>query len=301
MSAATAQVDGDTEPTAIGTVHLDIVNLERSVAWWRDVVGLRVLRDEADGVTLGVDDGPFVVLHPGAKSAASPRYTGLYHLAIYVPDEPALAHVLARLIELRAWFSATDHAGAKSLYVTDPDGIGLEIALETPERVRSVSWPETERTPIVIGADGQRMGALEPLELEPILAAVPDADPSEPIAPQTRVGHVHLAVASLEDMYSFYRDTLGFAPINYVPVVGYGDLGRSGNLNHLVAVNTWHTAGAPQQPPGMAGMRHFTVQFASQETLRRVVDKLEDVSENGTNYLTRDPAGNAIALAASRL
>lgn len=294
----TREQPSDTEPTAIGVVELDVVDLDRSVEWWSELVGLRVQSADSHSASLGANGTPLVVLRSGASISVRSGYAGLYHLAIYLPDEPALAHLLARLIARRERFSATDHLVAKSLYVMDPDGIGLELTIETPERVRSVSWPESERTPKVIDAEGRLRTGLEPLDLEAMLAVVPDADPSAPIAPGTTMGHVHLAVSDLADAYTFYRDRLAFAPINYAPLAGYGDLGRRDSLNHLIAVNTWRTAGAPPHPAGMAGMSRFTVCYASHERLREVAAKLEQVEEDSGVFLSRDPVGNTVALAA---
>ena len=220
-------------------------------------------------------------------------------MAISLPDEPALAHVLARLSALNAPFSGVDHIIAKSVYLSDPDGIGLELALETPERVAYVNWPETERAPEIIDAEGHSRESLGPLDLDAIQAVAPDAELSEAIAPGTRVGHVHLAVAELEPAYRFYHDTLDFARINYVPVIGYGDLGKSGTLLHQVALNTWQTAGAPPGPVGMAGMRRFAVRYGSQTGLSEAVERLEGFVRDGDGYLTHDPAGNEVELAAA--
>ncbi|MGO8904796.1 MAG: VOC family protein [Solirubrobacteraceae bacterium] len=289
----------DLEPIGIGTIHLDVLDIERSVSWWHDLVGLRVLGEGREAVALGVDGDPLIVLRPGATEAARRGYTGLYHMAINLPDEHALAQVLARVLAAEAPFSGVDHIVAKSLYVTDPNGIGLELALETPQRVRSVNWPETERAPEIIDVEGRRRESLGELDLNPLLAVVSEVDLSEPVASGATVGHVHLAVAELEPAFRFYRDVLGFARINYVPVIGYGDLGNTGTLLHKVALNTWQTAGATPRPAGMAGMTRFTVLYGSQEPLSHAIMRLDEARDEASADLTHDPAGNVIALSAS--
>ncbi len=290
----------DLEPAGIGTVHLDVVDMERSVGWWRDLVGLRVVAEGREAVALGIDGNPLIVLRPGATEPARRGYTGLYHIALNLPTEAALANTLARLLAADIQVSGIDHIVARSLYVADPNGIGLELALQTPDRVRSVSWHETEDSPEIIDVDGHRRESLGALDLNALLGAVTDADLSHPIASGTAVGHVHLAVAGLEPSFRFYRDVLGFARINYVPVIGYGDLGNTGILLHKVALNTWQTAGAPPRPPGMAGMARFTLLYGSDEALSRATGEQRVLPGASATHAVQDPAGNVIVLSLAR-
>ena len=286
------------EFVSFGPVHLSAVDVDRSAAWWHDLIGLQPTDGRDGSVELGVGDGPLVVLHPGATSPVRRGYSGLYHLAIYPPNEPELARVLARVLQSPQRLGATDHAVAKSIYVNDPDGIGLEIAVETPERVRSVRWPETATEPEIIGADGRRLGGVEPLDVEQLLQELPDKDISRPLPPGTKVGHLNLHVPDLAAAYSFYRDRLGFLQSNYAPLVGFGDLGAGIPLTHRIAVNTWQGEGAPPPPRGTAGMDHFTIRFDTAERLQEVLSRLDDAEQRADGHLTRDPAGNAIVLTA---
>lgn len=253
----------DTEFITFGPVHLDVVDRDRSVAWWRDVVGLRLIADQGDFVELGVDGEPLIALRASASSPVRRGYSGLYHLAINLPDEPAFAQTLARLLGTRVPLSTTDHVVAKSIYLGDPNGIGLELTVETPERVRSIHWPSTEPHPEIIDADGRSRQGLEPLDHEQALAKLPDGQLPQSLPTGAKVGHVHLKVADLKVAYSFHRDRLGFLPSNWVPVIGYGDLGTGDFRVHRIAVNTWQGAGAPPRPREVAGMDHFTLRFDS--------------------------------------
>ena len=79
-----------------GAVHLDVTDRERALAFWRDLVGLQMLRDDGDVVVLGVPGRPLVVLHPGATSPLPRHTSGLYHLAIHVPTMEDFARELGR-------------------------------------------------------------------------------------------------------------------------------------------------------------------------------------------------------------
>ena len=284
------------EFVTFGPVHLDVVDKDRSVGWWRDLVGLAVLADRGDLVELGVDGKPLVVLRAGAKWPVQRGYSGLYHLALDLPDEATFAQTLARLLASGARLSTIDHVVAKSIYLGDPNGIGLELTVELPERVRSIDWPSTASEPDIIDAEGRHRQGLEPLDHEQVLARLPDGPLPRSLPPETRVGHLHLAVSDLDASYSFYRDGLRFIPSNYVPVIGYGDLGTGDFRIHRIALNTWQGAGVPPRPNGMAGMDHFTLRLASPHVLNELLRRLDDGGQIDGGYLVRDPDGNAIVL-----
>jgi len=283
----------------VGPAYLDIVDRERSVPWWRDLVGLHVVGEDGDTVAMGVDGEPLLFLRERATRPVRRGYSGLYHVAVHLPDELALARFLARLLAARVPFSPTDHLVAKSLYLSDPDGLGLEVTLDTPERVKVARWAEDGREPELIDADGQRRSGLDPLDLEAILDTLPDDDVWQPVPTGTRLGHVQMSVPDFEEAYSFYRDRLGLLQANHVRSIGWGDLGGGGPLTHLVALNQWQGAGAPPRPPEMAGMDRFVLRYASQDRLDAALGKVDDTTERDGGWLVRDPAGNSIILTAA--
>ena len=296
MLESAQSTEAETEFVTFGPVHLDIVDKDRSVAWWRDVVGLELIGEDGDAAELGIDGDALVVLRATASTHAHRGYSGLYHLAINLPDEVAFAQTLARLISIRARLGATDHVVAKSIYLADPDGIGLELTVELPERVKSISWPPTEQHPEIVDAEGRSRQGLEDLDVDAVLAKLPGGDLPRALPRGTRVGHVHLKVADLDASFAFYRDRLGLIPNNYVPVIGYADLGTGDFRLHRVAVNTWTGVGLPPRPPEMAGMRHYTMRADSMHRLQEMVVGLEDPEQVEFGFLARDPAGNAFKL-----
>jgi catechol 2,3-dioxygenase len=286
----------DSELITFGPVHLEIRDPDRSVKFWRDIAGLALL-DASDGVvSLGVDSAPLIVLHQSATRPVQPGYSGLYHLAIHLPNEPEFARVLARLSALGLRFGTTDHIIAKSIYLSDPDGIGLEIAFETPERVRSYRWDKGSAGPLVIDSEGRRRQGVETLDVAQVLAVLPTGDLMRPLPPGTSVGHLHLHVKNLETSYEFYRDKIGLIPNLYAPWSGYGDLGADGRVAHRIALNTWQGAGHPSRPAGVAGMLSFTMRFASPDLLRGAVDRIGSAQPRGREYVTQDPDGNALVM-----
>ncbi|MGZ4247881.1 MAG: hypothetical protein ACXVUE_06180 [Solirubrobacteraceae bacterium] len=194
--------------------------------------------------------------------------------------------------------STSRYVVAKSIYLADPDGIGLELTVELVERVKSIRWAPNEEHPEIIDAQGRQRDGLEALDIQAVLAKLPAGELPQSLPSGTRVGHVHLKVPDLEPAFAFYRDRIGLRPNNYVPVIGYADLGTADSRVHRVAVNTWTGVGLPPRPPEMAGMDRYTLRFASQARLNETLNTLDDVELTDGSYVARDPAGNTIALQA---
>ena len=284
------------EMITFGPVHLDVQDFKRSLSFWRDLVGIDPI-ETTDGIaTLGAADAPLVVLHASATQPAQRGCSGLYHFAINLPSEPELARMIARVRASGHRFGATDHIVAKSIYLNDSDGIGLEITFETPDRVRSFQWKEGERSPLVMDAEGRRREGVEPLDVDEVLALLPGGDIMRPLPSGTIVGHVQFQVRNLEASYAFYRDKIGLIPSMYAPWARYGDLGAGGRVAHRIALNMWHGVDAPPQPAGAAGLRSFTMRFASQGHLREAAARIGNAETRGHECVARDPDGNALVM-----
>jgi catechol 2,3-dioxygenase len=274
--------------TSVGPVRLTVADLDRVRAFYETAIGLREVGEPRDAVVrLGAEPGvPLVELagRPGAPPRA-PRRTGLYHLALLVPDRPELARALRRVIDAGQTFEgASDHLVSEALYLSDPEGNGIEIYRDRPRE----EWRHV---------DGELQMATLALDVRSLVAELPEGhDPG--MVPGTRMGHVHLQVADLDAAERFYHGVLGFD----VTVRGYpGALFVSaGGYHHHVGLNTWAGAGAPAPPPGVRGLDRFTVDLAGREELERVAQRVRDagvgLEATGEGLLTADPSGNRILL-----
>ena len=293
-STATPAAASSTDFVAFGAVHLDVTDAAQSLAFWRDRVGLQLREQDRDALHLGTDEETLLVLHPDATSPARRGHAGLYHLAIHLPNEGEFARVLARLFDRRTFMSPTDHVFSKAIYLDDPDGLGLEFTLETPERLRSVRM--TPSGPEVIDSDGQRRSGRDPLDVREVLSHLPDRDFDRPLPAGTRIGHMHLHVGDIDANRRFYGDDLGFILANDF---GSGvDFHANGRFKHRMAINTWQGVGATQPPAGTAGLRHFTIRYDSPDRLQAALKRVSDAQPHADGHLVRDPAGNAMVLAA---
>jgi catechol 2,3-dioxygenase len=288
------------ETLAHGAVHLDVTDLPRALSFWRDLLGLTDL-GEADGVArLGAGGRELIVLHEGAERGPQRGHSGLYHVALHLPDEREFARVIARLGAARWPQAPTDHIFSKASYLDDPDGIGLELTLETVDRVSEMEVRGAEFR--IIDSDGRPRRPVEPLDTEEVFSHLSGEDDLDvPLPDATKVGHVHLHVGDLEAAHAFYRDQLGFTEHTFL-LLGMADLQTGGTFPHRLALNVWQGAGAPQPPAGTAGLRHFTIVARDAEGLAAITARLEaagvELEADGDVLFARDPAGNRFELAA---
>ena len=283
---------------AYGGVHLDVIEAEKSLAFWHDLVGLAELARSREAIHLGIDDAELIVLHPGALHAPVRGHSGLYHVAIHLPSEGEFARVLARIAAAGVPQAPTDHIFSKATYLADPDGIQLEFTLETPERAGEVAVGPASVT--IRDRDGRLRGMTEPLDVREVLSHLPDRDLDRPLPTGTTVGHLHLHVADLDATRRFYTDVVGFAEHTFVPGIGFADLSAGGSFPHRFAFNTWQGEGAPQPPPGAAGMRFFEllVEPGALAPMReRLARETRPYELEGETLVTRDPSGNELHIA----
>ncbi|MFN8188729.1 MAG: VOC family protein [Gaiellales bacterium] len=302
-ASATDSTPGDAldpESVTYGAVHLDIVDPERSLAFWRDLLGLEQLERSDEEIRLGAGGRELIVLRPGAVRGTLRGHAGIYHVAIHLPDAGEFARMIMRLATARAPQSPTDHVFSKATYLSDPDGIGLELTLETPERFAGF---EIEPARIVIrDSDGRARGGTEPLDVDEALSHLGDRDIERPLPAGTKVGHVHLHVGDLTEAWSFYRDMIGFREHMYMPEIGMADLSAGGRFPHRLAINVWQGPGVVQPPPGTAGLHRVELVVPTAAALEGIRAGLEARSlafeTDAAGLTTRDPAGNPLRVIA---
>ncbi|MDH4063920.1 MAG: VOC family protein [Acidobacteriota bacterium] len=250
----------------IGEVTLAVANLDRSLAFYTDVVGLVILWQDSGVAALGAAEGrpSLVRLQEQVGAVARPRgSSGLYHIAIRVPSRAALGRSLRRLAE-RRWplTGASDHLVSEALYLDDPDGLGLEVYRDRPREHWRVS-------------DGEVEMATEPLDLDSVAAERGAGGAWSGVEPETNIGHVHLHVPDLGSAEALYCGALGFTPtLRRYPGALFV---AAGGYHHHVGLNVWAGPGAPPPPPAAVGLRAFTVEAKTLDS-RTVVDAATEVA-----------------------
>src|SRR5256885_14861250 len=117
--------------------------------------------------------------------------------------------------------------------------------------------------------DGRPRSGRDPIDLEELFSHLLEDDRlDQPMPAGTKMGHIHLHVADVEDALRFYHDLVGFDVMGHVPGVGFVS---AGGEHHPVGLNTGAGGGAPPPPPGSAGLRRYTDEPAATGGLHEVV------------------------------
>lgn len=270
----------------LGRVRLQVSDLARSLAFYTDVLGLRILGEDTTTALLGAADGtPLVELHavPGTRPVPPRGRLGLFHFAILLPTREALGRFVAHLSSIGARAGASDHLVSEALYLSDPDGLGIEVYCDRPR----TSWQHEA---------GQLAMATEPLDLRSLVRAAGNAAWTGMPA-GTVMGHLHLHVGDIAEASRFYHDALGLDRM----VWGYpGALFlAAGGYHHHLGVNTW-AQGAPAAGPNDARLLSWEMRLPSagdiEATLANVEGAGHIVERDAEGGVVRDPWGTALRL-----
>ncbi len=297
-SLVNATNNADSAPTdpnefvSYGAIHLNNTNLEKATHFWTQVVGMKLLKSSAEIAEFGTENKTLVVVHQTAKNRFQKGYSGLYHFAIHAPNEGEFARMLNRLIENNYPFSPVDHTMSKSIYIDDPDGINVEFTLETPERFKRLI-PQGGLK--IEDSEGNIRSASGYLDINEVLNKLVDRDLNKLISNDTYMGHIHLYATNVQDSNAFYKQ-LGFIQFNNLPQYQYADLGAGGDYQHRVAMNSWHGINRPLAPAENAGMRHFQLNYKSNEKLKNALENISGYEKKGGEYWLIDPTGNKVVL-----
>ena len=275
------------EATHLGRVKLQVTSLERSLDFYSRIIGLRTLESTANRTALGaqLDSAPLVELleRPGAAPVPHQGRLGLYHFALRLPSRAALARFTRHAADVGARMGMADHLVSEAVYLSDPDGHGIEIYADRPRS----QWQRRGRQ-LVMGT--------EPLNVADLLAQIGDG-PFEGLPAGTVVGHVHLHVGDLGKAGAFYHDALGFDKI----VWDYpGALFLSaGGYHHHLGVNTWASE-APRAGPDDARLIAWTVIVPEPGAADRAADSIKAaghaISGQSGHWLVEDPWGTAVEI-----
>ncbi len=273
--------------THLGTVDLTIADLARSVEFYKNVIGLEVIERDEQHALMGVGGTPLLKLHELKGATRQPRRsTGLYHVAILLPSREDLGRWLLHMERTKYPVQGfADHLVSEAVYLSDPDGNGLEVYRDRPRS----EWQWDGKTVKM---------ASDPIDLEGVVASVPDPGVAWAGAPVgTTIGHIHLRVGDIPLTEAFYHRILGF---DIVAVWSSALFMSAGGYHHHLGANTWQSAGAPHPPEDSVGLRRFTIMLPNIETQNQIVQRLESAAlpfeRAETTVFVDDPWGIHISL-----
>lgn len=278
----------------IGYVHLRVRDLERSLAFYLDVLGFRLVSGGGSTATLSATGrGPGLLVLTEKKDAPSrpPRSTGLYHVAIRVPTRRSLALAIRHLNDSNWRIDGfADHDVSEAVYLADPDGNGLEIYADRPSAV----WPFR---------NGQVEMITVPIDLDSVMAELSDWPGDwEGLDPASTIGHVHLRVSSLEQAEAFYHGVLGL-DVTQRSILGALFM-SAGGYHHHVGVNVWSSDGGPRSPADAIGLISYSLLLPDAPSLEALAERLQAAgaparSDDGGRIRTADADGTFIELVVS--
>ncbi|RBP05512.1 VOC family protein [Rossellomorea aquimaris] len=272
--------------TFVGEVNIKVENLERSLSFYQEVIGFKVMEQTENRATLTADGiHPLLSLEqPENVLPKQPGTTGLYHFALLLPNRADLGKIVEHFIKLNIQLGSSDHLVSEALYLSDPDGNGIEIYRDRP----SSEW--------TWNGDQVKM-AVDPIDAKGILAEAM-GQPWEGLPAGTVMGHIHLHVSDLKSTEEFYGKGLGF---DVVSRFGSQALFIStGGYHHHIGLNTWNGVGAPRPAENSVGLNSFTLHFPTEEKRTTIIRQLQSIGatirEQNGKILTDDPSGNRIYL-----
>jgi catechol 2,3-dioxygenase len=277
------------DKTHVGGVHLLVSDLPRSRAFYEEVLGLRSLLVEAEQATFGShgDDGTLVTLHTrrGVTSARRGAF-GLYHFAILLPDRAALGRFAAHLSTLGVRVGMADHLVSEALYLSDPDGLGIEVYADRPQD----TWPHHDR---------QLAMTTDRLDLQDLIAAAGGVA-WDGTSAGTTMGHVHLHVGSLAEAEAFYHRGLGLDKTVWTYP---GALFLSaGGYHHHLGTNTWSPG--PASSANQAQLLEWELIVPSDEEVAAAGRSLQGagyvVEQTAEGVIAPDPWGTRVRILEER-
>ncbi|MED4582354.1 VOC family protein [Brevibacillus choshinensis] len=277
--------------THIGLVTLKVSSLQKSLAFYRDVVGLQILQEQQSYADLTADGvQPLVRLVEVPEAVVLPRRAaaGLYHFALLLPDRHSLGLSLRHLIESGIHIGHSDHLVSEALYITDPDNNGIEIYAD---RAREL-WQRDEHGEYIMG--------LDPIDKEGLLAEVGSTEWNG-LPPETIIGHIHLHVSNLAKSRDFYTEVLGFDSTAHMDQSAW--FVSAGGYHHHIGMNTWAGVGTPLAPPKAAGLAHYAIVLPNEQDVQFIRERLSAANipfqTAAKQLIVHDPSGIEIHLQAA--
>ena len=286
-SQAGTHLSGNRLPasTHVGRVRLAVSNLARSVAFYRDVIGLALLSQTGQLAQLGAHGSGYALLEleeiPGVQPIAERSRLGLYHTAFLLPTREDLSSFVRHLWKLGVLFGAGDHGVSEALYLVDPDGLEVEVYADRPR----AQWQY---------ANGRLRMGTQAVRFE-TLPKVEDSWKGAPAG--TTVGHMHFYVGDLQTAAEFYCAGLGLDVTVRIPSALFTS---AGGYHHHVGLNVW-AAGSPVASEQDARLLSWQLVLPDAREIDHVVDRLRalgyvETQDAGGERAFTDASGITVAL-----
>jgi catechol 2,3-dioxygenase len=278
--------------TRIGYVSLNVSHIDRSLDFYEKVLGFKkVARPSGERALLTMDGHPsYIVELLQAKEAAAgykasmseTRRAGLYHYAILLPERKYLADMLQNLSKRRSeirFDGLADHLVSESIYIRDPDNIGIEIYCDRP----SLQW-EWDGTQVRMETDR--------LDTEDLLRESTSSG-WKVMPAKTVIGHVHLHVRNLAKAMKFYRKILG---LNFTAAYPGAYFFAAGKYHHHIATNIWLGTSIQLASSEHVGLNHFGIELPNNEQYEKTAEQLRQYNIETPQYVRSNGLSKSVFL-----
>lgn len=254
-------------------VTLRVNSLEKMLKFYCSDLGLQILSGDAHHAELGTNGEPLVILERDEDASPLPYAAGLFHMAFLYPDRGALGTALRRLAERKkAIDGMADHGVSEAIYLSDPEGNGIELYVDRP----TLLWPRK---------NGQIEMFTAALDLDGLLSLAETPGYHYRMPEATILGHLHLRVTDLKEAEEFYHGKLGLA-VQQSSFPGALFFGKDG-YHHHIGANVW--GGRQPYQTGTRGLAGFTMEFLNGE---------KTLGENSSDVT--DPSGIPVKIVTAR-
>ncbi len=272
--------------THIGYVHLTVRDFKKTLPFYQNVLGFKIHQNEKGVAQLGAGGNDLLILTENPDAKISRFATGLYHFAILVPSRFELARSLRRLAEAEIQLGFGDHIVSEAIYLSDPDGNGIEVYRDRPRQ----EWYDEN--------GNFQMGTL-PVDVRGVLSELQnETDEWQGLHRDTVLGHMHLKAANVNRDEKFYRDAIGFDEM--ANLGGTAAFLSAGGYHHHLGMNSWESANAPTPARDAVGLQYFTINLPNSDELGRVANRVRQagikLEETDAGLLARDPSNNGVVL-----
>jgi catechol 2,3-dioxygenase len=261
----------------IGYVSLNVSDIQKSLKFYQSILGFRLIQKKSTADKVYLSSGetqssvPMLELVQAGQTdsnLASSKRAGLFHFAILLPERKNLSDVLLYLSEQQDkihFDGLADHLVSESIYIRDPDFIGIEIYSDRPQS--EWKWNSKNNN----NKNSQLQMATLPLNTDDLLRKATDKGWTG-MPTNTVIGHVHLHVSNLSNAMKFYRDILG---LNLTTTYPGAYFFAAGGYHHHIATNTWLGTNVLPASPESVGLNHFGIELPNKEEFDRTLKQLQ--------------------------
>ncbi len=265
---------------------LIVRDLSKVARYYENVIGLVQLGTESKSVHLGAGGRVLLTLRQNSDADLEPRgFAGLFHTAFLMPSREDLGRWLHRAIRTSVRFDgASDHKVSEALYLSDPEGNGIEVYADKPREMWKWNGAEVAMT-------------TDPLDVQGLVTVGSEIDAAAAarVPDETTVGHVHLRVGGIAEAEKFYRDMLGLEVRARRPGATFF---ASGRYHHHVAANVWMSRNAPKRSGSTTGLASFQLVAKDQTAFDVAAERLlaNGAQRRGDAIEAADPWDNRVIL-----